>query len=132
MRLELDHIAIAVEDVEKAAKAYLDGLGLELGGVEDVEGQGARVGFIDVGGTRIELVQPLGPETALGKHLQKRGPGLHHIAIKVDDIVAALARLKGAGIQLIDEEPRTGAGGRKVAFVHPRSMDGVLLELVQD
>jgi methylmalonyl-CoA epimerase len=132
MRFELDHVAVAVRDLEEAAKAYIDGLGLVLGGVETVEGQGAKVGFFDVGGPRIELVQPTGPDTPLAKFLDKRGPGLHHIALKVDDIAATLERLKGAGVRLIDEEPRDGAGGKKVAFVHPKAMGGLLLELVQE
>jgi len=132
MSYELDHVAVAVEDLDKAAKAYVEGLGLTLGGVEKVEGQGARVGFFDMGGPRIELVEPLGPDTPLGKFLKKRGPGLHHIALKVDDIEAALERLAAAGVRLIDERPREGAGGKKVAFVHPKAMGGLLLELVQD
>ena len=132
MRYELDHVAVAVPDLEEAAKAYVEGLGMALGGVEVVEGQGAKVGFFDLGGPRIELVQPTGPDTPLAKFLEKRGPGLHHIALKVDDIAAALERLKGAGVRLIDEEPREGAGGKKVAFIHPKAMGGLLLELVQD
>ena len=132
MSYELDHVAVAVEDLDKAAKAYVEGLGLTLGGVEKVEGQGARVGFFDMGGPRIELVEPLGPDTPLGKFLQKRGPGLHHIALKVDDIEGALKRLAAAGVRLIDERPREGAGGKKVAFVHPKALGGLLLELVQD
>lgn len=131
MGYELDHVAVAVEDLEKAAKAYVEGLGLVLGGVETVEGQGAKVGFFDVGGPRIELVEPLGPDTPIGKFLAKKGPGLHHIALKVDDIEAALERMKAAGLRLIDERPRDGAHGTKVAFVHPKSMGGLLLELVQ-
>ena len=91
-----------------------------------------KQGFFDLGGPRIELVQPTGPDTPLAKFLEKRGPGLHHIALKVDDIAAALERLKGAGVRLIDEEPREGAGGKKVAFIHPKAMGGLLLELVQD
>jgi methylmalonyl-CoA/ethylmalonyl-CoA epimerase len=132
LRYELDHVAVAVPDLEEAAKAYVEGLGIALGGVEVVEDQGAKVGFFDVGGPRIELVQPTGPDTPLAKFLEKRGPGLHHIALKVDDIAAALERLKGAGVRLIDEEPREGAGGKKVAFIHPKAMGGLLLELVQD
>ena len=132
MKFEIDHVAIAVKDLEEAAKAYVEGLGLTLGGVEEVKGQGAKVGFFDVGGPRIELVQPLGPDTPLGKFLSKKGPGLHHIAFKVDDVVLALARMKEAGLRLIDEEPREGAHGTKVAFVHPKALGGLLLELVQE
>jgi methylmalonyl-CoA epimerase len=132
MGFKLDHVAVAVEDLDEAAKAYVEGLGLTLGGVEEVEGQGARVGFFDLGGPRIELVEPLGPGTPIANFLQRKGPGLHHIALKVDDIEAVLKRLAGAGIRLIDDRPREGAGGKKVAFVHPKDMGGVLLELVQD
>lgn len=131
MTYELDHVAIAVEDLEKAARAYVEGLGLVLGGVEEVEGQGARVGFFDVGGPRIELVEPLGPDTPIAKFLAKKGPGLHHIALRVHDIDAALDGLKRAGLRLIDESPRDGAHGTRVAFVHPKALGGLLLELVQ-
>ena len=110
---------------------WRDALGLEVDSTEEVREQGVKVCMLAVGDTHVELLEPLGPETSVGKFLAKRGPGMHHIAIEVKDINASLAELKNKGARLIDETPRVGAGGCLVAFVHPSSVNGVLLELVQ-
>lgn len=125
----VDHIAVAVESLDEALAFYEKALGLENIGIETVEEQGVRVAKLDVGGTHIELLEPLSPETPVGRFLAKKGPGLHHICLGVDDIEAELAGLKQCGMRLIDEEPKIGAGGARIAFVHPRSTGGVLLEL---
>ncbi|HVQ39035.1 MAG TPA: methylmalonyl-CoA epimerase, partial [Pyrinomonadaceae bacterium] len=106
-------------------------LGLEVDSREEVAEQGVRVAMLPIGETHIELLEPLSPESPVGKFLSKRGPGVHHVAIRVKDIRASLAHLKEQGIRLIDENPRVGAGGCLVAFVHPASANGLLLELVQ-
>jgi methylmalonyl-CoA/ethylmalonyl-CoA epimerase len=110
---------------------WRDALGLEIHSTEEVREQGVKVCMLAVGDTHVELLEPLGPETSVGKFLAKRGPGMHHIAVEVSDIRASLAELKNKGARLIDETPRVGAGGCLVAFVHPSSVNGVLLELVQ-
>jgi len=128
---KIDHIAVAVRDVEKAAEFYQKVLGLELGGVEVVEGMNVKVGFIPIGETRIELVQPLDPTSGLAKFLEKKGEGIHHICYEVDDIHEALAVYKARGAQMIDETPREGAHHSLVGFIHPKSTGGVLTELTQ-
>ena len=110
---------------------WRDVLGLKVDSTEDIAGQGVRVCMLAVGDTHVELLEPLGSETAVGKFLAKRGPGMHHIAIEVADIHSSLAELKNKGARLVDETPRVGVGGCLVAFVHPSSFNGVLLELVQ-
>jgi methylmalonyl-CoA/ethylmalonyl-CoA epimerase len=110
---------------------WRDALGLEVDGTEEVREQGVKVCMLAAGDTHVELLEPLGPETSVGKFIAKRGPGMHHIAIEVQDIHASLAELKNKGARLIDETPRVGAGGCLVAFIHPSSFNGVLLELVQ-
>jgi methylmalonyl-CoA/ethylmalonyl-CoA epimerase len=129
--MKVDHIGIATHQIDAALALWRDVLGLEVDSTEDVTEQGVRVAMLPIGESHIELLEPLSPETPVGKFLQKRGPGLHHVAIRVKDIHASLARLKEQGIRLIDEDPRMGAGGCLVAFVHPSSANGVLLELVQ-
>ena len=129
MRFKLDHVAVAVRDVEAAASNF-EKLGLELEGVEEVPDQKARVAFFELGGARIELVAPL-EEGVVSRSIEKRGEGLHHICLEVDDLEKVLAFVKAAGIALIDEKPRTGAGGTKIAFVHPKGLNGVLVELVE-
>jgi methylmalonyl-CoA/ethylmalonyl-CoA epimerase len=129
MRFKLDHVAVAVRDVEAAAKNF-EKLGLVLERVEEVADQQARVAFFEVGGPHVELVAPIG-EGAVSRSIEKRGEGLHHICLEVDDLEAALAFVKAAGIALVDEKPRTGAGGSKIAFVHPKGLNGVLVELVE-
>lgn len=129
--MKIDHIGIATEKIDEALALWRDVLGLEVDSTEDVTEQGVRVAMLRIGESHIELLEPLGSETPVGKFLQKRGPGIHHVAIRVTDIHASLAHLKEQGIRLIDENPRVGAGGCLVAFVHPSSAGGILLELVQ-
>ncbi|HEY0723774.1 MAG TPA: methylmalonyl-CoA epimerase [Pyrinomonadaceae bacterium] len=129
--LKVDHIGIATRSIVEGLAVWRDALGLEVDATEEVTEQGVRVCMLAVGDTHVELLEPLSAETAVGKFLAKRGPGMHHIAIEVADINASLAELKNKGARLIDETPRVGAGGCLVAFVHPSSVNGVLLELVQ-
>lgn len=129
--MKIDHIGIATRGLEESLGFWRDALGLEVKHTETVEEQGVRVAMLPAGEPRIELLEPTGPDTPVAKFLEKRGPGIHHIAIGVADIRAALARLKAEGARLIDEEPRIGAGGCLIAFVHPAASGGVLLELVQ-
>lgn len=128
---KIDHIAVAVRDVEKAAEFYEKVLGLKLGGIEEVEGMDVKVGFIPIGDTRIELVQPLNPESGVAKFIEKRGEGIHHICYEVEDVEKALKTYKERGAMLIDEFPRKGAHSTLVGFVHPKSTGGVLTELTQ-
>lgn len=127
----LDHIAIAVHSLEESLKFYRDQLGLNLIGTEVVEEQGVTVAKLEIGDTHIELLEPLSPDTPVGKFLSQKGPGLHHICVGVVDICSELSNLKLGGARLIDEVPRIGAGGADIAFVHPKSTGGVLLELSQ-
>lgn len=129
--MKLDHIGIATRSIEEGLQVWRDVLGLQVDTTEEVTEQGVKVCMLAVGDTHVELLEPLGPDTSVGKFLAKRGPGMHHIAIEVTDIRASLAELKNKGARLIDETPRVGAGGCLVAFVHPTSINGVLLELVQ-
>ena len=128
--MKLDHIGIAVESIEKA-KIFYEEMGLSIRALEEVPEQKVRVAVFPVGESRIELLETLDPEGPVGKFLAKKGQGLHHIAMKVDDIRAAIAKLKEKGIEMIDREPRRGAEGCLIAFVHPRSTGGVLLELTE-
>jgi methylmalonyl-CoA/ethylmalonyl-CoA epimerase len=128
----IDHIGIAVEDLETALRPYVEGLGIELDHVEEVPTENVRVAMLPVGESKIELLQPTSPESAIARHLERRGPGIHHIAFRVDDIMSALDSLGSSGARLIDQEPRPGAGGTLVAFAHPKAFGGVLVELVQD
>jgi methylmalonyl-CoA/ethylmalonyl-CoA epimerase len=133
MKVEkIDHIGIAVERIENWIGFYRDILGLEYNGSEEVAAQKVRVAFLTIGESRIELLEPTSPDSPIAGFLEKRGGGLHHIALKVDDIEEALARHKEAGAQLIDETPRTGAHGTRIAFIHPKASGGVLLELCED
>ena len=127
----IDHIAIAVKNLDEALAFYKAALGLPEICIETVSEQGVRVAKLDIGNTHIELLEPLGPDTPVGKFIENKGPGLHHICVKVDDINSELAKLKSQGTRLIDETPKIGAGGAKIAFVHPKSTGGVLLELSQ-
>lgn len=130
-RLRLDHVAVAVGNLEEALKFYREQFGLPVLDVEVVEEQGVRVAKLDLGNTHLELLEPLSPDTPVGKFLAQRGPGVHHICIGVKEIVAELDRLKRGGARLIDEQPKIGAGGARIGFVHPRSTGGVLIELSQ-
>jgi len=128
----LDHIGVAVKDLDGAIGLYRDVLGLKLEGVDVLRERGVRVAFFSFGsGARIELLEPLDNESAVAKFLASRGEGIHHIAMRVENVEAALEILKEKGLTLIDERPRTGAEGKKVAFVHPKSTKGVLLELCE-
>jgi methylmalonyl-CoA epimerase len=127
----IDHIGVAVEDMESALALYRDALGMPLVHRETVAEQGVDAALLDVGDGHVELLQPLGPETAVGKFLVRRGPGLHHVAYRVASVEDALCELAAAGLRLIDERPRIGIRGSRVAFVHPASTGGVLTELVQ-
>ena len=129
--MKIDHIGIATRQIDEALALWRDALGLQVDLMEEVTEQGVRVAMLPIGETHIELLEPLSENSAVGRFLEKRGPGLHHIAIKVTDIRASLAQLKEKGTRLIDETPRRGARGCLVAFVHPSSANGVLLELVQ-
>lgn len=129
--MKVDHIGIATKSIEEGLSVWRDALGLKVDATEEVAEQGVKVCMLAVGDTHVELLEPLGPDTSVGKFLAKRGPGMHHIAIEVKDINASLAELRRKGARLIDETPRVGAGGCLVAFVHPSSINGVLLELVQ-
>jgi methylmalonyl-CoA epimerase len=127
----IDHVGVAVEDIDSALALYRDALGMPVVHRETVADQGVDAALLDVGEAHIELLQPLGPETAVGKFLARRGPGLHHVAYRVADVEETLNALAAAGLRLIDERPRTGIRGSRVAFVHPASTGGVLTEIVQ-
>ncbi len=129
--MKIDHIGIAVKTLSEAAKTYEDALGLKRSSEDQVEEQGVRLAMLDIGESRLELLEPTRPDSPIGKFLSKRGEGLHHIAVRVENIELMLTNLKAAGMRLIDEKPRTGAHNSRVAFVHPSSTHGVLLELVQ-
>ena len=129
--MNVDHIGIATHQLDEALALWRDALGLQVAFTEEVVEQGVRIAMLPLGETHIELLEPLSETSPVGKFLQKRGPGIHHVAIRVSDIRASLASLKAKGTRLIDETPRMGAGGCLVAFVHPASANGVLLELVQ-
>jgi methylmalonyl-CoA/ethylmalonyl-CoA epimerase len=127
----IDHIGVAVEDLDGALKLYEEAFEMPLAHRETVEEQGVEAVLLDVGDGHVELLRPLGPQTAVGKYLERKGPGLHHVAYAVDDIDATLRALAGAGLELIDSEARAGIRGSRVAFVHPRSTGGVLTEIVE-
>jgi len=127
----IDHIAIVVEDIDSALGFWREALGLELDHVEDVPEQKSIVAFLPTGGSEVELVRPTTDDSGVARYLQKRGPGMHHICFEVDDIEAILAQLKGKGVRLINETPISGTDGKKLAFIHPESTHGVLVELYE-
>ena len=127
----IDHVGVAVSDLDRSIALYEGTFGMPLVHRETVAGQGVEAALLDVGDAHVELLSPLGPETAVGKFVERRGEGLHHVAYRVGDIEAALARLSEAGLELIDSEPRIGIRKSRVAFLHPKSTGGVLTELVQ-
>ena len=127
----MDHIGVAVEDLDESIALYSERLGMPLEHRETVEEQGVEAALLGVGESHVELLRPLGPDTAVGKFLASSGPGLHHVAYGTDDIDSALDAVRGAGLRLIDERPRTGIRGSRVAFLHPKSTGGVLTELVE-
>lgn len=127
----IDHIGVAVEEIEPTLALYRDSFELDVAHREVVQEQGVEAVLLDVGENHVELLAPLSPDTPVGKFLARQGPGLHHVAYQVSDIDATLQALKRAGLQLIDEQPRTGIRGSRVAFMHPRATAGVLTEIVQ-
>jgi len=129
--MKIEHIGIATRGLDDALGFWRDALGLELQDVEEVAEQGVRVAMLPLGETRVELLEPTSEASPIARFLEKRGAGIHHIAVRVDDIGATLKHLKEQGLRLIDEVPRRGAGGCLVAFIHPSSANGVLLELVE-
>lgn len=128
---KIEHVAVAVADLDAAVALYRDVWGLEVSHRERVEDQGVEEAMIKIGESYIQLLGATGPDTTVGKFLERRGEGLHHIAYEVDDLVGTLARLKEQGVPLIDEKPRKGGRGHMVAFVHPKGNRGLLVELIQ-
>jgi methylmalonyl-CoA/ethylmalonyl-CoA epimerase len=127
----IDHIGVAVEDLDDAVALYSESFGMREQHRETVEDFGVEAVLLEVGDGHVELLSPLGADTGVGKFLEKRGPGLHHVAYQTDDIDSALESVKAAGIELIDQQPRTGIRSSRVAFLHPKSTGGVLTELVE-
>ena len=129
MKATLDHIGIAVRDLDEALAFYRDALGLEVGGLEEVPSEHVRARFVPIGEAALELLEATSAASAIARSIERRGPGIHHITLRVDDIEAALAGLRDRGVRLVDEHPRPGAGGSRVAFIHPSAAQGVLIEL---
>jgi methylmalonyl-CoA/ethylmalonyl-CoA epimerase len=127
----IDHVAVLVDDLDKTLAFWQEALGLQLTHVEDVPAEKSRVAFLPVAGSEIELVQPTTSDSGLARYLEKRGAGMHHICLEVDDLAGMLAQLKEKGVQLINETPMMGSGGRQYAFIHPKSANGVMVELYQ-
>jgi len=132
MNMKLDHIAIAVKSIEERLKIWQDILGFKLEVIEDVLNQKVKVAVLDLGETKVELLEPLEENSPISKFIEKKGEGLHHLCFLVVDIEKALAGIKSHNVRLIDEIPRIGASGKKIAFVHPKDMGGVLIELCQE
>ncbi len=128
---QVNHVAVVVDDMDKALLFWRDALGLELQGLRDVPAEKSQVAFLPLAGSEVELVQPTTDDSGIAKYLAKRGPGMHHLCLEVDDIEGMLSQLKAKGVRLINEEPRTAADGKKYAFIHPESTSGVLVELYQ-
>ena len=131
MFARIDHIGVAVESIDATLKLYAESYAMTLVHREVVEEQGVEAVLLDVGENHVELLQPLGPDTPVGKFIAKRGTGIHHVAYQVTDIDSELERLQAAGVEMIDKAPRTGIRGSRVAFCHPRSTGGVLTEIVE-
>jgi methylmalonyl-CoA/ethylmalonyl-CoA epimerase len=127
----INHVAVVVDDMEKALSFWRDALGMELHDLRDVPAEKSQVAFLPLSGSEVELVMPTSDDSGIAKYLAKRGPSMHHICLEVDDIVDMLAQLRTKGIRLINEEPRASADGKKYAFIHPESTSGVLVELYQ-
>ncbi len=127
----INHVAIVVDDMEKSLAFWRDALGIELHELRDVPAEKSQVAFLPVAEAEIELVKPTSDDSGLAKYLAKRGPGMHHVCLEVDDIDGMMAQLKARGIRLINEEPRIAADGKRYAFIHPESTSGVLVELYQ-
>ena len=131
MLTKIDHIGIAVKSLDEALPFYRDNLGMSFAGIEEVVEQKVRVAMLVIGESKIELLEPTSADSPLARFLEKNGPGIHHLAYEVEDIEAAIARLMSEGARMIDEKPRSGAHGTRIAFVHPKSSLGVLTELCQ-
>lgn len=131
MKAKINHVAILLPELDQGTAFWVDALGLSLEKKEKVPEQEVEIAFLPVGDSHIELVAPTSESSGVARYLQKKGPGLHHICLEVDDIRAALARLKQAGVQLIDDEPKPGSAGKLLAFIHPKSTGGVLVELYE-
>ncbi len=127
----INHVAIVVEDIDASLAFWRDALGIELHELRDVPAEKSKVAFLPVAGSEIELVQPTSDDSGTGKYLAKRGQGMHHVCLEVDDIEGMLAQLTAKGVRLINEQPRTAADGKRYAFIHPESASGVLVELYQ-
>ncbi len=127
----INHVAVVVQDMEKSLSFWRDGLGIELHELRDVPAEQSQVAFLPLAGAEVELVMPTTQDSGIAKYLAKRGPGMHHLCLEVDDLAGMLAHLKEKGVRLINEEPRTGADGKQYAFIHPESTGGVLVELYQ-
>lgn len=127
----INHIAVVVDDMEKSLSFWRDALGIHLHELRDVPAEKSQVAFLPLEGTEVELVQPTSDDSGIAKYLAKRGPGMHHICLEVDDIVGMMADLKAKNVRLINEEPRLAADGKKYAFIHPEATGGVLVELYQ-
>jgi methylmalonyl-CoA/ethylmalonyl-CoA epimerase len=128
---QINHVAVVVEDMEKALAFWCDALGMELHELRDVPAEKSQVAFLPLPGSEVELVMPTSDDSGIAKYLAKRGPGMHHVCLEVDDIDGMLVQLKAKGIRLINEEPRTAVDGKQYAFIHPESTSGVLVELYQ-
>jgi len=128
---KINHVALIVEDLDAAVSFWRETLGIELSHIEEVPTENSVVAFLPVGDTEIELIKPTADDSGLAKFLERRGPGMHHICLEVDDIDMLLSRLKEQNIRLINETPLTGTGGKKYAFIHPKSTFGVLIELYE-
>jgi len=127
----IDHVAVVVDDMEKSLVFWRDALGLEMTELRDVPAELSQVAFLPTGESEVELVRPTTDDSGIAKYLAKRGPGMHHICLEVDDIEGMLADLKSKGVRLINEQPRTASDGKRYAFVHPEATGGVLVELYQ-
>ena len=127
----IDHVGIAVKSIDEAKKFWIDTLGLKLSHIEEVPEQKVRVAILQAGETTIELLEPTSPESPIQRFIEKRGEGLHHLTLQTDNLAERLKKLKGANVSLIDELPRIGAGGASIAFLHPKSAHGVLVELCE-
>ncbi len=128
---QINHVAVVVQDLEKALLFWRDALGMELQELRDVPAEKSKIAFLPLSGSEVELVLPTTQDSGIAKYLAKRGPGMHHICLEVDDMEGMLARLRSKSVRLINEEPRTASDGRKYAFIHPESTSGVLVELYQ-
>ena len=127
----IDHIAVVVDDIDASLAFWRDALGMEVTHVKDIPAEAAQIAFLPTGGSEIELVRPTTSDSGLAKYLEKRGPGMHHVCLEVDDLEGMLAQLKAKGIQLINETPKISSDGKKYAFIHPKSAFGVMVELYE-